>query len=156
MLSHVDINNNPQMVDITEKKSTQREASASGIVFLGRDILKYISLGEIQMKKGPVFSTAIVAATMAVKKTSDLIPFCHPIPLENIKIEIKPLDEERVMISCLVGCYGKTGVEMEALTGVHIAALTIHDMCKAMNPSIQVESIKLTHKSGGKTDYESK
>lgn len=154
MLSHVDEKNRPQMVDVSEKKETQREAQALGVVRLGEDIMQELQGGELQSKKGPVFATAIIAGTMAVKKCHELIPFCHPLQLEKIKIEITPLDKERLKISCVVGCFGKTGVEMEALTGVHVAALTIHDMCKAMSPAIEVESIRLLKKTGGKQNYE--
>lgn len=154
MLSHIDEKNHPQMVDVSEKKETHREALATGIVRLGTEILRELNGGEIQSKKGPVFATAIIAGTMAVKKCHELIPFCHPLQLEKIKIEITPEDDERLLISCTVACFGKTGVEMEALTGVHVAALTIHDMCKAMSPAIEVENIRLQKKTGGKQDYE--
>src|SRR3990167_8861705 len=120
MLTHVDGENRPQMVDVSQKEVTQREAEARGVVILGRDIMRELQGGEIQVKKGPVFATAIIAGTMAVKKCHELIPFCHPLILEKIKIEIKPLDEERLEIICQVGCLAKTGVEMEALTGVHV------------------------------------
>jgi cyclic pyranopterin phosphate synthase len=154
MLTHLDIDNRPQMVDVSDKKETEREATACGVVKLGEKIMQELTGGEIQSKKGPVFATAIIAGTMAVKKCHELIPFCHPIMLEKIKINIQPLDHERLEIKCTVGCKGKTGVEMEALTGVHVAALTIHDMCKAMSPAIAVENIHLQKKTGGKADYE--
>lgn len=153
MLTHIDQENQPQMVDVSHKDESKREAVASGIVNIGEAIMQELTHGEIQSKKGPVFATAIIAATMAVKKTSDLIPFCHPLMLEKIKIEITPMDKERLKILCAVSCSGKTGVEMEALTGVHAAALTIHDMCKAMSPDIRVEDISLQKKTGGKQDY---
>ena len=154
MLSHVDEENRPQMVDVGQKKESQREATAYGIIKVGKAIMDELTLGEIQSKKGPVLSTAIIAGTMAVKKCHELIPFCHPLILEKIKINITPLDTERFEILCIVGCFGKTGVEMEALTGVHVAALTIHDMCKALSPAITVEDIHLLKKTGGKKDYE--
>lgn len=154
MLTHLDNENRPQMVDVSDKKETEREATAYGVVKLGDKIMQELSLGEIQSKKGPVFATAIIAGTMAVKKCHELIPFCHPIMIEKIKITVEPLDQERLEIKCTVGCRGKTGVEMEALTGVHVAALTIHDMCKAMSPAIVVENIHLLKKTGGKADYE--
>jgi len=154
MLSHVDEENRPQMVDVGQKRESQREATAYGIVRVGKAIMEELSHGEIHSKKGPVLSTAIIAGTMAVKKCHELIPFCHPLILEKIKININPLDTERFEIFCTVACSGKTGVEMEALTGVHIAALTIHDMCKALSPAITVEDIHLLKKTGGKKDYE--
>ncbi len=155
MLTHIDKDNRPQMVDVSEKEVTSREAVASGTVRIGTKIMQELVSGEINTKKGPVFATAIIAATMAVKKTHELIPFCHPLMLEKIKIEITPIDSERLEVTCLVSCTGKTGVEMEALTGVHIASLTIHDMCKAMSPEIFVERIGLVKKTGGKKDYSS-
>lgn len=154
MLTHLDKENRPQMVDVSEKSETVRVATASGVVKLGESIMKELAGGEIQSKKGPVFATAIIAGTMAVKKCHELIPFCHPIMLERINISVEVLDQESLEIKCTVGCRGKTGVEMEALTGVHIAALTIHDMCKALSPAIVVEKIHLLKKTGGKSDYE--
>lgn len=154
MLTHVNKNNQPQMVDVSEKGVTCREAIAAGTVRIGEAIMRELVSGEIKTKKGPVFATAIIAATMAVKKTHELIPFCHPLILEKIDVEITPVDSERLEIKCRVSCAGKTGVEMEALTGVHVAALTIHDMCKAMSPDITVENICLLKKTGGKRDYE--
>lgn len=153
MLTHIDKNNNPSMVDVSHKTQTQRIAVAKGTVFLGKEIMTQLSHNDITTKKGPVFSTAIIAATMGVKKTSDIIPFCHPINIENIKIEIIPMDDSNIEITSTVSCFGKTGVEMEALTGVHIAALTIHDMCKSMSQKIKVDQIHLVKKTGGKTDY---
>lgn len=154
MLTHIDQDNRPQMVDVSNKEVTSRTAIAAGIIWLGETIMKELESGDIKTKKGPVFATATIAATMAVKKTHELIPFCHPLMLEKINIEINPLDQERLEIKCQVSCTGKTGVEMEALTGVHIAALTIHDMCKAMSPQIKVEEIRVIKKTGGKSDYE--
>lgn len=154
MLTHINENNQPQMVDVSDKNITSRLAVASGTVWVGEKIMQELQGGEIKTKKGPVFATAIIAATMAVKKTHELIPFCHPLILEKINVEINELDKERLQITCQVSCTGKTGVEMEALTGVHVAALTIHDMCKAMAPDIKVENIYLQKKTGGKSDYE--
>lgn len=153
MLTHIDKDNQPQMVDVSDKEVTSREAVATGTVLIGEKIMKELVEGDIKTKKGPVFATSIIAATMAVKKTHELIPFCHPLFLEKINVEITPVDTERLKIVCRVSCTGKTGVEMEALTGVHVAALTIHDMCKAMSPEISVENICLLHKTGGKKDF---
>lgn len=154
MLTHLDKENRPQMVDVSGKIISQREATATGVIWLGDKIMSELQGGEIQVKKGPVFATAIIAGTMAVKKCHELIPFCHPLQLDKILIKIRPVDNERLEISCQVGCLAKTGVEMEALTGVHVAALTVHDMCKAMSPAITVENIRLIRKTGGKSDYE--
>lgn len=153
MLTHISQDNRPQMVDVSDKTVTTREAIAGGTVWIGKEIMQELKSGDIQSKKGPVFTTAIIAATMAVKKAHELIPFCHPLMLEKINVEIKAFDDERLNIICQVSCTGKTGVEMEALTGVHVAALTIHDMCKAMSPEITVENIRLLKKTGGKKDF---
>lgn len=153
MLTHIDKDNRPQMVDVSDKEVTSRVAVAAGTVRIGEKIMQELVHGDIKTKKGPVFATAIIAATMAVKKTHELIPFCHPLILEKINVEITAVDSERLNIVCSVSCTGKTGVEMEALTGVHVAALTIHDMCKAMSPEISVENICLLHKTGGKKDF---
>ena len=108
---------------------------------------------DIQTKKGPVFQTAIVAGTMAAKQTATLIPFCHPLALENCKFTIEPLNGKEVIITCTVTITGKTGVEMEALTGASVAALTIYDMCKALTQEMVIRETKLISKTGGKHDY---
>src|SRR3954470_2126269 len=113
----------PAMVDIGDKKITKRVAVARSIVVLPEDIMKQFSDNEIQTKKGPVFQTAIIAGTMAVKKTSDLIPLCHPLMIESCKIEINVNGKNEVVINCTVAITSKTGVEMEALTGASVAAL---------------------------------
>ncbi len=141
------------MVDISHKDSTIRVAKASGKVILGGNIIAQLSNGEIHTKKGAVFSTAIIAATMAVKKTSDLIPFCHPLMINGCKVNIN-VEGDCAYINCEVKISGKTGVEMEALTGVTAAALTIYDMCKALSHEIKITDIELIKKTGGKSDYE--
>jgi cyclic pyranopterin phosphate synthase len=156
MLTHIDEKNQPQMVDVSSKNETVRRASACGIVRIGKEIMNELTNGDIQTKKGPVFTTAIIAGTMAVKKCHELIPFCHQLNLEKIHITILPVNEDCLEIRCHVTYFGKTGVEMEALTGVHVAALTIHDMCKAMSQDITIEKIRVIKKTGGKKDYEVK
>lgn len=153
MLTHINPDNKPQMVDVSDKSISTRVATAAGTVHVGEKIMQELLDGDIKTKKGPVFATAIIAGTMAVKKTHELIPFCHPLILEKINLEVTVLDHERLGITCTVACTAKTGVEMEALTGVHVAALTIHDMCKAMSPEIKVENIQLMQKTGGKKDF---
>ena len=153
-LSHVNVHNQPEMVDVSEKNITKREAIATGKVVLGKDIMDRLQHGELQAKKGPVFQTAIIAGTQGAKKTWDLVPFCHQISLESIRIDIQPINEESVLVTCRVICTGKTGVEMEALTGVSTAALCIYDMCKALSHNIIIEEISLTKKTGGKSDFE--
>ena len=143
----------PSMVDITEKPANKRTAVAEAWMTLGADIMGRLENGDLNGPKGPVFQTAIIAGTMAVKKTSELIPFCHPLPVEACDFEILP-QEGRIAIRCAVTTTGKTGVEMEAITGVSVAALTVYDMCKALNKGIVIGEIKLLSKTGGKSgDY---
>ena len=146
---------NPQMVNVTEKVATKRVARAQATVRLGKDILARIKGDELITKKGPVFQTAIIAGVMGAKKTHDLIPFCHPLALEDCQISITP-KKEVVMIDSIVKVTGKTGVEMEALTAATVAALTVYDMCKALSHNIVIEEIKLMEKTGGKKDFKRK
>ncbi len=154
-LSHVDAAGNAAMVDVSDKLITQRTATAQSIVVLGDEIMQQLAGNDLQTKKGPVFQTAIIAGTMAAKKTSDLIPLCHPLALENCKILISVNERGEAVIRCTVGITSKTGVEMEALTGASVAALTIYDMCKAMSHAIIIKETKLISKTGGKNDYNS-
>ncbi|MEO5715496.1 MAG: cyclic pyranopterin monophosphate synthase MoaC [Luteolibacter sp.] len=143
----------PSMVDITGKSANRRTAVAEARMELGAEIIAKFQNNDLHGPKGPVFQTAIIAGTMAVKKTSDLIPFCHPLPVENCSFEIVP-NTTGVTIRCEVFTTGKTGVEMEAMTGASVAALTVYDMCKAMNKGIRIEEIRLISKTGGKSgDY---
>ncbi len=155
-LTHVDQNNQPGMVDVSAKANTARAATARCIVVLGSEIMSLLDGDDIQSKKGPVFQTAIIAGTMAAKKTWDLIPFCHPIPLEKCKFHIKPISSDSVEVICTCLTNARTGIEMEALTGANVAALTIYDMCKAVSKSIVISECKLVNKTGGKSDYTAK
>jgi cyclic pyranopterin phosphate synthase len=150
--THIDSSGNPKMVDVSEKKITMRIAKAQAVVHLGKRIISEMKGNELITKKGPVFQTAIIAGVMGAKKTSDLIPFCHPLGLDDcqIKIDVK---KDRAIISSTVKITSKTGVEMEALTGATVAALTVYDMCKALSHDIVIEEIKLMEKSGGKNDF---
>ncbi len=150
--THIHSSGNPQMVDVSDKRVTVRMAKAQAIVFLGKEIMSLLKGDELITKKGPVFQTAIIAGVMAAKKTSELIPFCHPLGLEDVQIKITT-KKSRAIIESTVKITGKTGVEMEALTGASIAALTVYDMCKALSHDIIIEEIKLMEKRGGKTDY---
>ena len=152
-LTHLDADNNPSMVDVGEKKITKRTARARAIVVLNDEILQYLDKGDIRTKKGAVFQTAIIAGVMAAKKTGDLIPLCHPLGLENCQIDIFLNEKREVVVDCTASLTAKTGVEMEALTGASIAALTIYDMCKAMSHDIVIKEIKLMEKTGGKRDF---
>ncbi len=151
--THISSSNTPKMVFVGDKKVTNRVAVATAIVFLGESIVSLLEAGELHSKKGPVFQTAIIAGIQAVKKTSELIPMCHPLWIEGIDIEINAIDKERVEVLCSVSISGKTGVEMEALTGASIAALTIYDMCKALKTDIVIEKVLLLEKQGGKNDF---
>lgn len=153
-LSHVGVDNRPRMVDVGEKATTRRTASAACRIRVPKEVGALLEGKELISAKGPVFATAIIAGTMAAKKTSDLIPFCHPLPLEKCSFDID-LDSERglVDIRCTVAVSHKTGVEMEALTGCSVAALTVYDMCKAVTHDIVVEDLRLLSKTGGKSDY---
>ncbi len=150
-LSHINAQNQPSMVDVSDKAITQRTAEAEAILRLPPEVLEAMQNEDIASPKGPVFHTAIIAGTQAVKRTHELIPFCHPLPVEGITITIKPMDD-MLAIRCRVTCTHKTGVEMEALTGVSIAALTIYDMCKSMSHAMVIERIQLLEKTGGKSD----
>lgn len=143
----------PSMVDITPKSSGRRIAVAEARVDLGAEILAGLANNDLRGPKGPVFQTAIIAGTMAVKKTSELIPFCHPLAVEGCDFRIVP-EGTGVRIRCEVSTTGKTGVEMEAMTGASVAALTVYDMCKAMNKAIRIHDLRLISKTGGKSgDY---
>jgi len=152
-LSHIDAQNRPTMVDVSDKRATDRTAVARSRVRLPDEIATHISGDEISTKKGPVFATAIIAGVMAAKKTHELIPFCHPLGLSNCKVTIE-LQENEVVIDCLCKVHHKTGVEMEALTGASVAALTVYDMLKAMSHDIVISETKLLSKTGGKQDFQ--
>ena len=151
-LSHVDDKNRPAMVDVSGKAVTAREAHARAVVVLPKEVLAALDGDEIQSKKGPVFATAIIAGVMAAKKTHELIPFCHPLGLDNCDVAIA-IDGDRAVIDCRCKVTHKTGVEMEALTGASVAALTVYDMCKALSHDIVIGETRLMSKTGGKKDY---
>jgi len=153
MLSHLDKQDNPTMVDVTAKQPTHRTATAQSIVVLPDEVLQLLVDGELQTKKGAVFQTAIIAGIMAAKKTGDLIPLCHPLGMDNCKVYIKLHNDNQVFIECTASITAKTGIEMEALVGASIAALTIYDMCKAMSHDIVIKETKLISKTGGKRDF---
>ncbi len=153
MLTHIDDRNQPSMVDVSAKSVSKRTARAQSIVYLPEPVRNALADGDIDSPKGPVFQTAIIAGVMAAKRTHELIPFCHPLGLENCKIRITVDDRERAVIDCTVSVQHKTGVEMEALTGASIAALTVYDMCKALSHDIVILDTRLLEKRGGKSDY---
>jgi cyclic pyranopterin phosphate synthase len=151
--SHLNEQGHATMVNVSEKQISQRTATARSIVSLPPEVLEQLSNGDIQTKKGSVFQIAIIAGIMAAKKTGDLIPLCHPLGLDNCKINIQLNDQEEVVIDCTASITAKTGVEMEALVGASIAALTVYDMCKALSHDIVIKETKLMGKTGGKRDF---
>lgn len=140
------------MVNVSDKKVTKRTAIARGTMFLGREVVSHFSNDELMTKKGPVFQTAIIAGIQGVKKTSELIPMCHPLLINGVVIDISIVDKESIEVECKVTIEGKTGVEMEALTGVNIACLTIYDMCKSISQEMVIKQVKLIEKTGGKSE----
>jgi len=152
-LTHLDRNNRPTMVDVGEKEITHRIATAEARVRLPREVASALRKSGHRTKKGPVFDTAIVAGVMAAKRTHELIPFCHPLGLDTCKVEIEDKKGGEILIRCQVSIHHRTGVEMEALTGASVAALTIYDMCKALSHDIEITGVRLLEKSGGKRDF---
>ena len=152
-LSHVDTANRPTMVDVSAKSVTDRTAHARAVVEFPEDVAARLADGDIQTKKGPVFATAIVAGVMGAKRTHELIPFCHPLGLDSCKITIEMDDARHAVIDCICKITHKTGVEMEALTGATVAALTVYDMCKALSHDIRIVETRLMAKTGGKQDF---
>lgn len=154
MLTHVDAANRPTMVDVGEKDVTVRTARARATVVFPPDVVEDQQTGmELRTKKGPVFDTAVIAGVMAAKRTAELIPFCHPIALEDCQVSVDWGAPGEVVIECAVRATHKTGVEMEALTGATAAALTVYDMCKALSHGIRISEVKLLAKTGGKRDF---
>lgn len=154
MFSHIDAQNRPAMVNVGDKPVTKRTAHAVAVVSLPPELAVLLRGGEITTKKGPIFHAAVLAGVMGVKKTSELIPLCHPLPLDDCQIEIKPdRDNAEIEIHCRVQAHAKTGVEMEALTGATVAALTLYDMAKAVSKGIVIKQVRLLEKTGGKSDY---
>jgi cyclic pyranopterin monophosphate synthase len=151
-LSHLSNDGTPRMVDVGDKAVTARSAIAVCEVRLPPALEELFRDGEVRTKKGPVFHTAIIAGTMAAKRTSDLIPFCHPLPIEDCSLSISMADPRTVRIECSVKVHHRTGVEMEALTGASVAALTVYDMCKSVSHDIVIGDLRLIRKEGGKSD----
>lgn len=152
-LSHIDESGNATMVDVSQKIASVRTAIASGLIKFPTAVFKSLSDQDFVGKKGSIVQTAVIAGIQGVKKTSELIPLCHQINLSKINVEIVPVTDA-FQITCTVKCTEKTGVEMEALTGVSIAALTIYDMCKALSQDIVISAIQLEQKTGGKNDFQ--
>ena len=152
MITHLNKKNKPRIVDINSKKNTKRSAKAEGKVIFSKKVFDKIT--KMQNKKGEIINVSILAGIIGAKKTSELIPLCHNIGLENVDIDIKPIQKDSSLkIIAKVKTFGKTGVEMEALTAVSISCLTIYDMCKSIDKSILIKEIKLIAKKGGKSDF---
>jgi cyclic pyranopterin phosphate synthase len=151
-LTHLDAKNRPAMVNVGAKAVTRRTAHAVAVVTLPPELAALLKDGDIATKKGAIFQTAILAGVMGAKRTAELIPLCHPLPLEDCQVTIETAGHE-VSIHCRAQTEAKTGVEMEALTGATVAALTLYDMGKAVSHGIVIREIRLLEKTGGKSDY---
>lgn len=149
-LTHINEQNNPTMVDVSDKQITKRRALASGKITMNKEAFKAVLNGNA--KKGAVINTAIVAAVMGAKQTSNLIPMCHPLPISKVEVDIEPIENEFAFrLNAVVITEGKTGVEMEALNAVSVGLLTIYDMVKAIDKTMVIDDIKLLEKDGGKS-----
>ncbi|MFC3000202.1 cyclic pyranopterin monophosphate synthase MoaC [Falsiroseomonas tokyonensis] len=148
-LTHFDAAGAAAMVDVSDKAETHRVAVARGRIVMAPETLALIRQGEVG--KGDVLGIARIAGIMAAKKTSDLIPLCHPLALTKVTVDLTIAEPDAVEIEALAKVTGQTGVEMEALTAVTVAALTIYDMCKAADRGMRIEAVRLVHKSGGKS-----
>ena len=141
------------MVNVGCKVRTERMALARTIIELPNEVISELNSGGVQSSKGSIFDVAVIAGTQAAKKTADLIPLCHLIPLDSVKIKISREGGRRIIVECRVKATHKTGVEMEALVGCSVAALTVYDMCKALSHEIVIGETKLIEKTGGKSKY---
>jgi cyclic pyranopterin phosphate synthase len=149
-LTHLDANARPTMVDVGAKAVTHRIAEAEARLVLPAEVARALRRTGHRTRKGPVFDTAILAGVMAVKRTAELIPFCHPLPIEHCAVTITAAPRHTLLVRCRVEVHHKTGVEMEALTGATVAALTLYDMCKALSHDIRIDRVRLLSKSGGR------
>ena len=151
--THINEQGQPAMVDVSDKQVSHRVATARSIVSMPAEVIAHFTDGDIKSRKGSVFQTAIIAGIMASKKTGELIPLCHPLGLDNCKIDIHINEQKEVVIDCTTSITAKTGIELEALVGASIAALTVYDMCKSMSHDIVIKETKLMSKTGGKSDF---
>jgi cyclic pyranopterin monophosphate synthase len=152
-LTHLNAQRQPSMVDVGAKALSRRTAVAEARVRLPRAVGRALRASGHRTKKGPVFDTAIIAGVMAVKRTHELIPFCHPLAVENCQISIEQRSEVELRVRCEVSVTHRTGVEMEALTGATVAALTVYDMCKALSHEIEITTVRLLAKAGGQRRF---
>ena len=152
-LTHLTAANRPTMVDVGGKEATQRTALAEARVKLPPAVARALKASGHRTKKGPVFDTAVIAGVLAAKRTHELIPFCHPLGLENCQVQIEPQRNGELRVRCAVSVHHRTGVEMEALTGAAVAALTVYDMCKALSHDIEIVGLRLLEKTGGRSSF---
>ena len=152
MFSHIDERDEPTMVDVSSKPITKRMAVAEARVRFPAPVAQALRDAGFATSKGPVFQTAIIAGVMAAKRTHELIPFCHPLGIENCRVVIDMDGHDDAVIRCTVSVHHRTGVEMEALTGASVAALTVYDMCKALSHDIVIAEVRLLEKHGGRRD----
>lgn len=150
-LTHLDAAGSAHMVDVGEKQPTRRTAAAEASVRMQPETLQALLAGNL--KKGDAYAAARIAGIMAAKRTFELIPLCHPIPIESVSVEFRDNGQDLVTVTATLRCSYKTGIEMEALTAASVAALTIYDMCKAIDRGMTVENVRLLEKTGGKSDY---
>lgn len=149
-LTHLDAEGRASMVDVSEKAETKRIAVAKGRIYMDAATLRLIDAGDV--KKGDVYTVARLSGIMAAKKTADLIPLCHPLPIQNVQVDLESNKAENCIdITATASLYGRTGIEMEALTAVSVAGLAIYDMCKAVDKKMIITDVRLVHKSGGKS-----
>jgi cyclic pyranopterin monophosphate synthase len=151
-LTHLDRRRRPTMVDVSAKKVTQRVAVAEARIRLPPVVARALRASGHRTKKGPVFDTAVIAGVLAAKRTHELIPFCHPLAIDNCQVKIEQRAAE-IRVRCEVSVQHRTGVEMEALTGAAVAALTVYDMCKALSHDIEITQLRLLAKSGGRRSF---
>jgi len=151
--THLNENSSPQMVDVGHKEGTERIALARTVIELPEKVANELDCVGMRSSKGSIFDVAAIAGTQAAKKTADLIPLCHLIPLDSVKIKLSREGERKIFVECRVKATHKTGVEMEALVGCSVAALTVYDMCKAISHEIVLGETKLIEKTGGKGNY---
>ncbi|MEE8117931.1 MAG: cyclic pyranopterin monophosphate synthase MoaC [Gammaproteobacteria bacterium] len=153
MITHVSKTGSPNMVDISDKQPTLRRARAQARLYVNDEIENLLRAENLNSPKGPVFDTAILAGIMACKRTPELIPLCHHVALQDCNINIQFSGQKEILIECEVKTVDRTGVEMEALTGASVAALTVYDMCKGISQDIEISGIRLIEKKGGKSDF---
>ncbi len=151
--THINEKGQPAMVDVSAKQVSHRTATARSIISMPPEVIAHFIDGDIKSKKGSVFQTAIIAGIMGAKKTGELIPLCHPLGLDNCKVDIHINEQNEVVIDCTASSTAKTGIELEALAGATVAALTVYDMSKALSHDIVIKETKLMEKTGGKRDF---